>query len=132
METKITLYELGRLNEDEAREMLERLRWPYGAVCQHCGYTVAYKLKPRNEFSTHVRKGVYKCKECKKQFSVTVGTIFEGSHIKIKKWLMAIYLMCSSKKGISAFQLHRMLGITIKSALFMAHRIRYAMSQSPF
>ncbi len=132
MKAKITLNELGKMNNDQARNMLEKLRWPNGAVCIHCGSIEVYKLKPRDEFKSHVRKGVYKCKYCKKQFTVTVGTIFEGSHIKISKWLMAIYLMCSSRKGISAHQLHRMLGITYKSAWFMAHRIRYAMSQQPF
>ena len=132
METKITLDKLGKLSDDEAREFLEILRWSNGAVCPHCNSNEAYKLKPREEFIKHVRKGVYKCKQCKKQFTVTIGTIFEGSHIKISKWLMAIYLMCSSNKGMSAHQLHRMLGITYKSAWFMAHRIRYAMSQHPY
>src|SRR5262249_351228 len=70
-------------------------------------------------------------KACRKQFTVTVGSIFEDSHIPLHKWLMAIYLICSSKKGISAHQLHRMLGVTYKSAWFMAHRIRYAMTQPP-
>lgn len=130
MKTKIDLNSLCELSEDEAREMLERLRWPEGAVCPHCGSKEPYKLNPRNEFDTHVRKGVYKCKHCKKQFTATVGTIFEGSHIKISVWLKAIYLICSSKKGMSASQLHRMLGITVKSAWFMAHRIRYAMEQT--
>src|SRR5439155_19858434 len=72
------------------------------------------------------------CAACRKQFTVTVGTIFEGSHIPLHKWLLAFYLLCSSKKGMSAHQLHRMLGVTYKSAWFMAHRIRYAMEQPPF
>jgi len=81
-----------------------------------------------------MRKGVYKCKnrECRKQFTVTVGTIFEGSHIPLSTWLVATNLLCSSKKGMSAHQLHRMLGITYKTAWFMAHRIRYAMIQPMF
>lgn len=77
------------------------------------------------------RKGAYKCKDCRKQFTVTVGTIFEGSHIPLHKWLMAIHLLCASKKGMSAHQLHRLLGITYKSAWFMAHRIREAIRQEP-
>jgi len=77
------------------------------------------------------RPGLYKCYSCRKQFTVTVGTIFEDSKIPLQKWLLAIHLLCASKKGMSAHQLHRMLGITYKSAWFMAHRIRYAMSQPP-
>ena len=76
-----------------------------------------------------VRPGVYKCPDCEKQFTVTVNTIFEDSHIPLNKWLLAIHLLCASKKGMSAHQLHRMLGVTYKSAWFMAHRIRYMMSQ---
>lgn len=72
-----------------------------------------------------------KCKNCRKQFTVTVGTIFEDSHIPLHKWLIAVHLMCASKKGISSHQLHRMLGMTYKSAWFMSHRIRYAMKQPP-
>ncbi len=78
-----------------------------------------------------MRKGVLKCRACRRQFTVTVGTIFEDSHIPLERWLMAIHLLCASKKGMSAHQLHRMLGITYKSAWFMAHRIRYAMEQPP-
>jgi len=127
----ITFKQLRNLTEDEAREMLEAIRWPDGAVCPHCNGNEAYKLTPKGETKTKVRNGVYKCKSCRKQFTVTVGTIFEGSRIKIADWLMAVYLMCSSKKGISAHQLHRTLGITYKTAWFMAHRIRYAMTQEP-
>ncbi len=118
-------------NEESARELLESLRWPSGPVCPHCGSTEAYKLTAKADSKRPVRPGVYKCKKCRKQFTVTVGTIFEGGHIRLHKWLMAIYLMCSSKKGISAHQLHRTLGVTYKSAWFMAHRIRWAMTRSP-
>lgn len=121
--------DLAQLTEDQAREHLEKLRWPNGVACPHCGDTEVYTLKGKETSKHPVRKGVYKCKGCRKQFTVTVGTIFEDSHIKINIWLMAISLMCSSKKGISAHQLHRMLNITYKSAWFMAHRIRYAMTQ---
>jgi len=119
------------LNEDEAREYLEQLRWPNGAVCPHCKRIGAYKLQPKPDSKTPVRNGVWKCKFCRKQFTVTVGTIFEDSHIPIHQWLSAIQFLCSSKKGMSAHQLHRMLHITYKSAWFMAHRIRYAMGQPP-
>jgi transposase-like protein len=118
-------------NEDKAREYLERKRWANGVTCPHCGSMEAYKLEAKPESKRPVRKGVYKCKDCRKQFTVTVGTIFEDSHIPLHRWLIAIYLLCSSKKGMSAHQLHRMLGVTYKSAWFMAHRIRYAMTQPP-
>jgi transposase-like protein len=130
---KIDLAEImGRFgNEKTARELIEKLRWPYGPICPHCGSQEAYRLTPNEDSDNHCRKGLLKCKVCRKQFTVTVGTIFEGSHIPLHKWLMAIYLICSSKKGISANQLHRMLGITYKSAWFMGHRIRFAMTRSP-
>lgn len=114
---------------ESAREFLERMRWPNGPICPHCEGMEAYKITPKVRSST--RQGVYKCKECRKQFTVTVGTIFEDSHIPLNKWLLAFHLLCASKKGMSAHQLHRMLGVTYKSAWFMAHRIRYAMSQPP-
>jgi len=118
-------------DEDAARAFLEAERWPKGQVgCPHCGEVgKAYRLQPKENGKSHVRKGVWKCGGCRKQFTVTVGTIFEDSHIPLNKWLMAIHLLCASKKGMSAHQLHRMLGVTYKSAWFMAHRIRYAMAQ---
>jgi len=113
---------------DKAREHLEALRWPNGAVCPHCGgYEKVYKLEA-NE-SKRIRAGLYKCGDCRKQFTVTVGTVFEKSRIPLNKWLLAVHLMCASKKGCSAHQLHRMLGVTYKSAWFMAHRIREAMRE---
>jgi transposase-like protein len=122
---------MANLTVDEAREQLEKLRWPNGPACPHCGGLNPYSIKGKPDSKRPARKGVYKCKECRKQFTVTVGTIFEDSHIPLNKWLMAISLLCSSKKGISAHQLHRMLDMTYKSAWFMAHRIRYAMEQPP-
>jgi transposase-like protein len=111
-------------NEDEARKYLEAIRWPSGQVCPHCGSMEgAYRL----EGKTH-RPGLLKCSDCREQFSVTVGTVFERSKIPLSKWLLATHLMCSSKKGISAHQLHRTLGVTYKTAWFMAHRIRLAMA----
>jgi len=117
-------------DEDQARRFLEKLSWPDGPVCPHCGLVnEAYRLEANPESITPVRKGVWKCRGCQGQFSVTVGTIFEDSHIPLNKWLTAIHFMCASKKGMSSHQLHRMLGITYKSAWFMTHRIRYAMAQ---
>ncbi|HET9406796.1 MAG TPA: IS1595 family transposase [Candidatus Sulfotelmatobacter sp.] len=120
-------------NEDAAREFMEKLRWPDGPVCPHCGeINNAYRLEPKpSKKGTHVRKGVWKCAGCREQFTVTVGTIFEDSHIPLNKWLLAYHLLCASKKGMSAHQLHRMLKVTYRSAWFMAHRIRYTMSQEP-
>jgi transposase-like protein len=120
-------------DEDKARDFLEKLRWPDGVVCPHCGVIGdAYKLEPKpSKKNTHVRKGVWKCGGCREQFTVTVGTIFEDSHIPLSKWLLAYHLLCASKKGMSAHQLHRMLKVTYRSAWFMAHRIRYTMAQEP-
>lgn len=118
-------------DEDKARELLESLRWPDGTVCPHCGATGAYRLTAKVGSARPVRAGVWKCHLCRRQFTVRVGTIFEDSHIPLSKWVMAIHLLSASKKGMSAHQLHRMLGISYKSAWFMAHRIRYAMGQSP-
>jgi transposase-like protein len=116
-------------NEDAARAFIESKVWPNGPVCPHCGHKEAYKLIPREGSTKPVRAGVYKCKhkDCRKQFTVRVGTIFEDSHIQFSKWLMTIHLMTSSKKGISSLQISRELGITVKSAWFMTHRIREAM-----
>jgi transposase-like protein len=133
MSDKIDLKHLANYfsDEDAARELLEKRRWPNGTICPHCKAEGAYKLTAKADSKSPVRKGVWKCKVCRKQFTVKVGTIFEDSHIPLSTWLLAIHLICSSKKGMSAHQLHRMLGITYKSAWFMAHRIRYAMAQEP-
>ncbi|NOT41631.1 MAG: IS1595 family transposase [Alphaproteobacteria bacterium] len=116
-------------NEDAARAYLEASRWPNGPYCPHCGEADGDKLtRVDSAKGSKTRPGVIQCNTCRKQFTVTVGTVFERSHIPLHKWLLATHLMCSSKKGISAHQLHRMLGITYKSAWFMAHRIREAMA----
>jgi len=115
--------DISKFSEDDARGYLESVRWANGRFCPHCKSNKSFRLKAKEDSKHPVRKGVYKCSKCRKQFSVTVGTIFEGSHLPLSKWLIAVHLMCSSKKGISANQLHRMLGITYKSAWFMAHRI---------
>jgi len=111
------------LDPDKAREHLEALHWPLGPICPHCG-TVDNSTKLQG---TSTRKGVYKCNSCEKPFTVTVGTVMEDSKIPLNKWVYAFALVNESKKGISAHQLHRSLGITYKSAWFMLHRIREAM-----
>jgi transposase-like protein len=108
---------------DKAREHLERLNWPNGPVCPHCGER---ENVTRLAGKSH-RPGLIQCNACTKNFTVTVGTVFERSKIALNKWLLATYLLSSSKKGMSAHQLHRMLGVTYKTAWFMCHRIREAM-----
>ena len=110
-------------NSDVAREAIEALMWPNGPVCPHCGCTGKIgKIEGKS-----ARPGLYYCGDCKKQFTVTVGTIFERSKVPLSKWWMAIHLMASSKKGMSAHQMHRMLGVAYQTAWFMEHRIREAM-----
>lgn len=109
-------------NDDAAREYLESVRWPNGPVCPHCGGT-----GNTTKLNLTRRVGVHQCNDCRKQFTVTVGTVFERSHIPLHKWLQATYLLCSSKKGMSNHQMHRMLGVTYKTAWFMTHRLREAM-----
>lgn len=110
-------------NDDAARLHLEEIRWPEGPVCPHCGC-----MGHITKLNVRRREGVYKCNDCRKQFTVTVGTVFERSHVPLHKWFQAVYLMCCSKKGISSHQIHRMLGVTYKTAWFMTHRIREAMA----
>lgn len=111
-----------------AAEYLESIRWPNGAFCPHCG-----EAKRVNRLkSKATTRRLWKCYGCRKQFTVMVGTIFESSHVPLNKWLAAFYLLCSSKKGMSAHQLHRMLGVQYKTAWFMFHRIREAMKEPEF
>lgn len=113
---------------DKARTYLEEQRWPHGPICPHCGnsdQTAITALKGKAH-----RPGVYQCNVCREQFTVTVGTVFERSKIPLNTWLYATSLLCSSKKGISSHQLHRMLGVTYKTAWFMTHRIREAMKEA--
>lgn len=125
-------------DEDAARAYLENLRWPHGVICVHCGafgdaisaVQKSDKLrKPKAEGKRHkpARAGRYYCKDCAGTFTVTVGTVMEDSHVPLNKWLYAFRLMCGSKKGISAHQLHRSIGVSYKTAWFMNHRIREAM-----
>lgn len=112
-------------DETKAREWLEAQVWPDGPVCPHCGVTDQWT---RLEGKAH-RAGLFQCNACRQQFTVTVGTVFERSKIPLTKWLMAVYLLSASKKGMSTNQLSRMLGLPYKTAWFMTHRIREAMDQ---
>jgi transposase-like protein len=126
-------------DEAAAFEHVEAMLWPNGPVCPHCGsFKKPYALKgvrskpSKKHPKGKVRHGLKKCRDCNVQFTVRVGTIFESSHIDLHLWLQAIYLMATSKKGISANQLHRTLGVTLKSAWFLSHRIREAMRSGDF
>jgi transposase-like protein len=110
-------------SEEAAHAYVEARIWPEGPVCPHCGGVERIgKLQGKS-----TRVGVYKCYQCRKPFTVKIGTIFEASHVPLNVWLQAIYLIAGSKKGISSNQLHRTLGVTLKTAWFMSHRIREAM-----
>ena len=126
---KLTLGDLDErfTDPDKAAEYLESVRWANGVVCPKCGESEREPYRLKNQ-----KRRLWKCRACRKQFTVTVGTIFESSHIPLHKWLLAFYLLCASKKGMSAHQLHRMLGITYKSAWFVFHRVREAMSDPAF
>ncbi|MBA3812570.1 MAG: IS1595 family transposase [Caulobacteraceae bacterium] len=115
-------------DEAKAREHLEATRWPQGPECPHCGVVDQATLL---HGKAH-RPGVYECRACRDQFTATVGTVFERSKVPLNKWMLASYLMASSKKGVSAHQLHRTLGVTYKTAWFMAHRLREAMKPTDF
>jgi len=115
-------------NEEAAYAFVEKRVWPTGPVCPHCGgFDRIGKLEGNS-----TRIGVHKCYQCRKPFTVKVGTVFEASHVKLHLWLQAMFLMASSKKGISSNQLHRTLGVTLKTAWFMSHRLREAMTTVGF
>jgi transposase-like protein len=120
--------------DEAARQYLENVRWPNGPVCPHCSnadQAKIYAIAPNP--AKKVRAGLYECKGCGGQFTVTVGTIFEDSKIQLRKWLVAWYLLCTSKKGVSALQIQRMLDIgSYRTAWFMMHRIRYALRDPVF
>jgi transposase-like protein len=109
----------------KAREHFEAIRWPHGPYCPFCGQTETVKVLGGKSMGP----GWYHCKDCRKKFTAAVGTIYERSHIPMTKWLLATHLMCASKKGMSAHQLHRMIGLPYKTAWFMAHRIREGMRE---
>ena len=110
-------------SDDTCRTALERLRWPSGVACLRCGDMDV------NDLGKHNR---WECRSCRYQFSVTAGTIMHDSHLPLRKWFLAIYLMCESKKGMSANQLKRTLGVSYKTAWYLCHRIREAMGNDPF
>lgn len=113
--------------EDEARVFFESRRWPNGPGCLHCGSTNVYHVGGSNH-----RPGLLKCRDCQEQFTVTVGTVMEDTHLPLATWAKAFDLICSSKKGMSALQLQRNLGIgSYRTAWFLAHRIREAMRCEP-
>ena len=119
-------------DEDAARAHLEAIRWPDGAICPHCGNSDQERIaRVEGEKQSH-RPGLFYCNECKGQFTATVGTVFERSKIPLSKWWLAMHLMAASKKGMSAHQMHRMLGISYKSTWFLMHRIREAMRDTKF
>lgn len=118
-------------DETKARELLASWRWPMGPVCPHCknaGDKRISQLAAQTAGQRGVRQGVYFCGACRRQFTVTVRTVLERSHVPISKWVMALSLLCSSKKSLSANQVHRMIGVTYKTAWFMCHRIRHGMT----
>lgn len=124
---RLTFQAVLKWTDEECRGFLERMRWPEGPHCPKCGTTEPYRIT-RKSRSKNAVQSLYKCRSCRKQFTATVGTIFEDSKIPLSKWLAALFLMCCSKKGVSAHQLYRMLELgSYRSAWFMAHRIREAM-----
>jgi len=129
MSGDLTLLEIMRRysTEEAARAYFEKMRWPNGPVCPHCGSTDKnYALTPNKK--ARIREGLYKCGTCDDRFSVTVGTVMESSHVPLNKWLIAFYMMCASKTQVSALQLQRQLEIgSYRTALFLCHRIRFAL-----
>jgi transposase-like protein len=131
---ELTLMEMTRRfpDEDSARDYFEKLRWPNGPVCPHCGNADSgciYKVTPNR--AKKVRPGLYKCAACQESFTVTINTGMEDSHLPLNKWLLAFYMMCASKTQISALQLQRQLEIgSYRSAWFLCHRIRFALKET--
>lgn len=134
MKTKFDADELNLLtlakkysNETKARKLFEQMRWPDGKpICPHCKHDEAYTIKSKTGTQNKARAGLYCCSACRKTFTATVGTMMEDSHLPISKWLTTMFLIASSKKSMSAHQIHRMLKITYKAAWFMCHRIRFS------
>jgi transposase-like protein len=121
--------DVGRLTEDQARKILEDIRWPDGIECPHCKGKNIVRI---NGKAAKVRDGLLRCKDCRKQFTVTVGTIMHRSHITLRQWVQAFYSMCSHKKGVSSLQLQRNLGLhSYRSAWHLTHRVRSAMKEEP-
>src|SRR4051812_16409197 len=119
--------QLPNLTEAEARQHIEAIRWPNGPVCPHCGSINVYRMGGKT-----IRDGLLACRDCKGHFTVTVGTVMEDSHLPLSTWVRAFHLMASSKKGISALQLQRNLGLgSYRTAWHLAHRVREAMRCEP-
>jgi transposase-like protein len=128
--SEMAAIDVGRLTEDEARNILEAIRWPLGSACPHCGSVNVTRLE--SEPTKTTRDGVIQCNDCRGQFTVTVGTVMHRSHITLRQWVQAFHSMSSHKKGVSALQLQRNLGLhTYKAAWHLAHRIRFAMQEGP-
>ncbi len=126
---EMSAIDVGRLTEDEARTILENILWPAGPVCPHCKSRNATRIAAK---SMKVRDGLLQCNECRGQFTVTVGTVMHRSHITLRQWVQAFHAMCASKKGVSALQLQRNLGLkSYQAAWHLAHRVRFAMRQGP-
>jgi transposase-like protein len=123
MGTKIDLTNPIFHDETAAREHLESLLWPHGPACPFCGVMGGRITKMQGKTT---RPGLYKCKDCRKPFTVTMGTVMERSHVPLQKWVLAAQLMASSKKSMSAHQLHRMIGTNYETAWFLFHRLREA------
>ena len=129
MKTQISLFEHLKDFGSEAKciKHFEKIRWPHGLACISCGSVRVFKFNTKGK--TGKERYLYECVDCRYQFSVTTGTIFHDSHLPLTKWFLAIYLICSSKKGVSAKQLERELSVGYKTAWYMAHRIRLAMQE---
>lgn len=127
----------GLMSEPDARAMLERIRWPNGLACIYCGSMNVGRIETKPKTYTRpdgternvMARHLFKCRDCRTQFSVTKGTIFEDSKIPLQVWITVMYRMCSAKKGISAYQIMREYGLSYESAWFMCHRIRWAMTE---
>ena len=137
---KITLSHLAKHYSDEGKayEFLEAIRWPNGPICPHCGSVTVTFIQPRDGSDARAtrtghatQRRVWQCRDCRKQFSALIGTIFEGSKIPLSKWLLGVHMLSAGKNGVSSHELARQLEITVKSAWFMSHRIRLAMQRSP-
>jgi transposase-like protein len=127
--SEMALIDVSRLTEEQARKILEDIRWPNGIECPHCKSKNIVRLIGKSE---KIRDGLLRCKDCRKQFTVTIGTIMERSHITLRQWFQAFYSMCSHKKGVSSLQLMRNLGLhSYRSAWHLTHRIRSAMKEDP-
>ena len=125
--SEMAAIDVGRLTEEEARSILESIRWPHGLACPHCGSVKVTRME-----TVKARDGLIQCNDCRGQFTVTVGTVMHRSHITLRQWVQAFYSVCAHKKGVSAAQLQRDLGLhSYKSAWHLAHRIRLAMKEGP-